>query len=66
MDKDRANLLLRLAWSIALGRVKMPRSQALAHLRHIHNQLSNSRFWWQRKRVEKVIRYYKKRHNIPP
>jgi len=66
MDKDKANLYLKVAWAIAKGNISMPPYQALAELRRIHRRLAESKFWWQRKRVEKIIHYFKKVNRIYP
>ena len=61
-SKDDANRLLRLAWSIARGRVKKPYRSAVRELLDIRDSLRDAGYWWQAERVEGALHYFMKVH----
>ncbi len=61
-DKNDANQLLHLAWSIAKGRVHKPYRSAVRELLDIRDSLRDAGFWWQANRVEGALHYFIKVH----
>ena len=61
-DKNDANRLLRIAWSIAKCRVRKPYRSAVKELLDIRDSLRDAGFWWQANRVEGALHYFIKVH----